>query len=76
MQRKRYSRLQEYYDLGRLYNHLFVADRAAAALAHQAKLVLWRKMSPVEREIANKQMTVVTHGSSIEDLKRLITGRA
>lgn len=72
---KRYGRVQQYYDLGQLYNRLFVTNKSLAAQAHAAKLELFKKMTAVEREQALRAQGTVTHGSGVVDLKRLIEGR-
>lgn len=71
MTRRRYSRVQEYYDLGQTYNRLFATDRVLADLAHAAKLELWKKMTAVERENALRLNTTV-ESTRLYDVRQLI----
>lgn len=73
---KRYSKVQEFYDLARLYNHYFNIDREVADNAYRAKVELFRKMSAVEREQVVRNAANVTRELPQADFKKLITGRA
>lgn len=71
MMRQRYSRVQEYYDLGQTYNRLFTTDKTLADLAYAAKMELWKKMTAVERENALRLNTTV-ESTRLYDIRQLI----
>jgi hypothetical protein len=69
---KRYSKVQEFYDLTRLHERFFNTDRDTAMNAYRAKMALFAKMNAVEREHAVKNAATVTHENVGADFKKLV----
>ena len=75
MRQRRYGRVQQYYDLTKLYERFFATDRATADNALTARMQVFKKMNAVEREQALKASTTVTHTNVKTDLARVVQGR-